>query len=123
MGGLADQRGAVRGEALDGKAAYRHAPTPALDGHRADDRMGLPLDRAGEAGIVERGDLVGLARRQHPDKRGTAARQRHQRARPGAGVELGRGVAMLAAMAENRGQRDLRISPVARLDASGGANP
>ena len=50
----------------------------------------------------------------HEDQARALAGQRHQRERPGLGVEFGRGVVVRAAMAEIAGQRGLRIGATAR---------
>ena len=59
--------------------------------------------------VVERGDAVGLLRGDEPDQRGAAPRQRNDRAWSLSRMELGRDLAMVAAMLEDRGQLALDV--------------
>ena len=119
MRGFADEREAIGKVALDRKAAHRHETARAVDAHLAEDRLRLALDRRRELLVVELHQALGMVAVGHPDEARAPARHRHERERPGAGVELGRGVAVVALVREMGRERRLRVAPGAGRDAGG----
>ena len=115
VGGVADQREPRRGQLRHGLADHREHAAPAFEPHRPEDRARLALDLAHERGVVDRLAAARLPVRHHPDEarpvgRLGARRQRHQRERSLAGVELGGKVAVRQAVRQQRRQRALRVA-------------
>ena len=80
MGGLADQRDAPRAEsAAPCATASGNSAAAWLDLDLAEDRMRAPLDLGRQSGVVERGEVVGVGRIEHPDQARALPGQRHER--------------------------------------------
>jgi hypothetical protein len=110
---------AIGDVAVDREPAHRHETARAVHVHLAEDRLRLTLDRNAKLDLVERHQALGMMAVGHPDEARAPARHRHERERPGAGVELGRGVAVVALVREMGRERRLRIAPGAGRDAGG----
>ena len=106
--------------ALDREPAHRHEPARAVDPHRAEDRLRLPLDRQRQRRVVERHRAARpRSAVRHPDQARAAAGEGNEGERPVAGVELGRG--RRHGRGHGRGSSvsaDLRIGPGPGADAA-----
>ncbi len=119
MRGFADERDPRAGERLGGFGGERKQAAAGLDAHLAEDEMRAALGLARQRLVVERMQVLGLGRIDDADHARTQPRQRHERERPGLGVELGRDVSMRARVADIVGERMLRVGPLPGRDAGG----
>jgi hypothetical protein len=117
VGGFAHQRQARRPVALDREPAQGHHPARALDPHGAEHRLRLPFHRERQGVVGQRVQALRLGGVRDPDQTRASTGQRHERERSLAGMELRRGLPVVAGVAEDRGQGGLRIGPGARCDA------
>ena len=87
--------------------------------HGPEDRLRLPLDRPRQRASSRPESASASLRRGHPDEARPAAGQGDEGEGALTGVELGRGLPVLAVMGQDRRQRGLRVGPGPRRDAGG----
>src|SRR5438105_671879 len=119
MSGFPYQGNALVGETPGGCDVKRKQAAPWFDLDLPKDRMRSTLDLAGQLGIAERSELIGVGGIEHPYQTRAISWQGHQREGPARRMKFCRRVVMRARMFQADRQRDLRIPALMSCDTGG----